>query len=448
MELQNEDTSSTDNSLQAPLAQMQDVCQSFTLETGRNITVLEHIHLAVKHGEILVLTGPSGSGKSTCLRILAGLLVPTSGEVLADGVAFEGINPLVSFVFQNFSLLPWLTVAGNISLGLETSPLSAKEKEEKIKKVIDLVGLEGFEDAYPKELSGGMKQRVGLARALAMDRPLLFLDEPFSALDVLTAETLRREIVHLWVSKSTAIQSIVLVTHNVEEAVSLGGRILVMGTSPGQIRYSVNNTLPYPREEKTPAFKAIVSRVRDVLTQEMIPDSQEEWTLPTLESGAIVAIPPVHVTEVIGFLELLAKEGGGIDAFILAKRLRRDSVHVLIVANAAELLDFVDTPKNFIELTEAGWAFVRSDINGRKHKIHDQFLQLKIVQLLMDRLKIEKNGTLAKEVLLMDIHGWLPNEKPKETLDTLIQWGRYGELIGYNDDTKEIYISDTELQKM
>ena len=441
MQLRNEDTNSTDKTLGPLLAELRDVSQSFTLETGRNITVLEHIYLAVKQGEILVLTGPSGSGKSTCLRILAGLLRPTQGEVLADGVAFEGVNPLVSLVFQNFSLLPWLTVASNISLGLETSPLSAKEKEGKIKQVIDLVGLEGFEDAYPKELSGGMKQRVGLARALAMDRPLLCLDEPFSALDVLTAETLRREIVNLWISKSTSIQGIVLVTHNVEEAVSLGGRILIMGTSPGQIRYSVNNKLPYPREEKSPSFKSIVSRVRDVLTQEIIPDLHEEWTAPAFETEAIVAIPPVHVTEVIGFLEILATEGGRIDAFILAKRLRRDSVHVLIMANAAELLDFVDTPKNFIELTENGWEFVRSHINGRKQKIHDQFLRLKIVQLLMQRLEVAEEGAVAKDRLLMDIHGWIPNENPRDVLDTMIQWGRYGELIGYNDNTQEVYIN-------
>lgn len=439
MDLPNEDTNLTDK--ETPLAEMQDVTQSFTLETGRSITVLEHIHLAVKQGEILVLTGPSGSGKSTCLRILAGLLVPTTGKVLADGVPFEGINPLVSLVFQNFSLLPWLTVAGNIGLGLEASPLSAKEKEEKIIRVIDLVGLEGFEEAYPKELSGGMKQRVGLARALAMDRPLLCLDEPFSALDVLTAETLRREIVHLWVSNSTAIKSIILVTHNVEEAVSLGSRILVMGTSPGQIRYSVTNKLPYPREEKSPAFKAIVSRVRDVLTQEIIPDLEEEWNAPSLEAESIVAIPPVHVTETIGFLEILAKEGGRIDAFILAKRLRRDSVHVLIMASAAELLGFVDTPKKIIELTEEGWKFVRSHINDRKQKVHDQLLRLKLVQLLLQRLEKELDGMVAKELLLVDIHSWLPNEQPKETLDTLIQWGRYGELIGYNDDTKEVYIN-------
>jgi len=438
MHIQNDDSKSKDETTSvAPLAELHDISKVFTLETGRTITVLEHINFQVEPREVLVLTGPSGSGKSTCLRILAGLLVPTQGHVLAKGNPFPGANPLISLVFQNFSLLPWLTVADNIALGLEATRLSPKAKEARIQRVIDLVGLEGFEEAYPKELSGGMKQRVGVARAIAMDRPILCLDEPFSALDVLTAETLRREIIHLWSTKQTSIESIVLITHNVEEAVSMGSRILIMGANPGQIRSMVPNKLPYPRDEKSPAFKALVHHVRDTLTQEIIPDSAPPTSLDVDET--IIALPPVHVTEVIGLLERLAQEEGRIDAFVLAKRLKRESVHVLIMAYAAELLQLVETPQNTISLTEAGWNFVQADVNERKKTIHTRLKQLKIMQLILQKLDATQEGSLPKEQLLFLVHTWLPDEPPTEVLDTLILWGRYGELIGYNDDTKEVY---------
>ncbi len=232
------------------ILELKGVHHSYGLSSGQKIKVLQDIDLAILPNEILVLLGPSGSGKSTCLKILAGLLEPTQGNVLLHGRPVDGPNPEISMVFQNFALLPWLSVTENIALGLHSLNLSTEQFNDRIKKVVDMVGLEGFEEAYPRELSGGMKQRVGIARALAMERSILCLDEPFSTLDVLTAEGLRRELLKLWLSKKTKLESIILVTHNVSEAVSLGSRILVLGTNPGTFRLSIKNDLPYPRDEK------------------------------------------------------------------------------------------------------------------------------------------------------------------------------------------------------
>lgn len=422
-----------------PLMELKDIYQTFTLDTGRKIKVLNGVDLVVNPGEVLVLLGPSGSGKSTCLRIIAGLLEPTRGSVNINGHPLVGPNPDVALVFQSFALLPWKNVADNVAVGVKSLLLPQDEEAARVKRAIDLVGLEGFEEAYPKELSGGMKQRVGIARALVMERPILCLDEPFSALDVLTAETLRKEVLNLWLSKKTATQSIVLITHNITEAVSMGSRILVMGGTTGKIGFSIKNDLPYPRDEKSSAFKGLVDNIHDLLTEAIIPDTPE-WVPPALAAPSVEAIPNVNMTEVVGILEILSQQAGRVDAFALAERLMKESIEVLILAKAAELLDFVDTPKNQIVLTELGRAFVRADVNERKRWIHRQLMQLKIVQLFHQKLSAMSNQAMPHEDALQAIHDWLPNEDPEAVLDTLIQWGRYGELFGFNADTKQVYI--------
>ena len=421
--------------------ELKNVYQNFQLDSGRKIKVLKDINFTLNQSEVLVLLGPSGSGKSTCLRILAGLLKPTQGKVLLRGHRLEDTNSEVALVFQNFALLPWLNVADNVGVGLKPLNLSEDQSKKKIKTAIDLVGLEGFEEAYPKELSGGMKQRVGFARALVMGRPFLFLDEPFSALDVLTAETLRKEVLNLWLSKKTPIESVLLITHNITEAVSMGSRILVMGSNPGEIRYAIKNDLSYPRDEKSVGFKALVERLHDILTESIIPDT--EWTPPT-ESSAIESIPDVNLTELIGFLEVLDQEGGRADLYFLAQKLMKDSLNILLMAKAAELLDFVDTPKNQIVLTELGRTFIKADINRRKQLIHERLMQLKITQMFHQKLSAADGFSISKEEAVQTFHEWLPNENPENVLDTLIQWGRFGELFGYNDDSQTVYLDRGE----
>lgn len=430
----------------ASLAELRNVYQTFQLDSGRKLKVLENINLSLYDNEVLVLLGPSGSGKSTCLRILAGLLKPTHGKVFVHDKTLQDINSDVALVFQSFALLPWLNVADNVALGLKPLMLPKVEVEQRVKRAIDLVGLEGFEEAYPKELSGGMKQRVGFARAVVMERPILCLDEPFSALDILTAETLRKEVLNLWLAKKTSVQSIVLITHNITEAVSMGSRILVMGSNPGQIRYTIRNELPYPRDEKSVAFKNLVEIIRDVLTEAIIPDTPD-WVPPALQGQAVEAPPNVNMTEVVGLLELVSEEGGRADAFALAPKLMKDSLQILLMAKAAELLDFVDTPKNQIVLTDLGKNFIKADINRRKEMIHERLMQLKLTQLFYHRLLNSDSMSMSKDDAIQTIHEWLPNENPETVFDTLIQWGRYGELFGYNDDSKEVYIDKDESEE-
>src|SRR5580698_3569375 len=258
-------------------------------KSTNRLLVLDKISLAVKSGEVLAILGPSGSGKSTLLRILIGLLRPTSGQVLAHGQPLVGIHPGVSLVFQNFALFPWLTVVENIRLalnGLDLNPIASKDR---VTRCVDVVGLEGFEEAYPKELSGGMKQRVGIARALARAPELLCMDEPCSALDVFTAESLRSEIYRMWSGGESKLpfqpKSVVIITHNIEEAVFLADRIVVLGTRPGRIRTIIQNDVKHPREYQSPAFLKMVQLLHDVITKEQLPDVPEPVSVPLPVGG-------------------------------------------------------------------------------------------------------------------------------------------------------------------
>ncbi len=412
---------------------------SFSLTTGQKIKVLRDFDLSIQDNEILVLLGPSGSGKSTFLRIVAGLLEPTTGQVLVNGHMLSGINDQVAMVFQSFALLPWYTVFQNVSLSLEPMKIPEDEAKERVKKAIDLVGLEGFEEAYPRELSGGMKQRVGIARALAMQRPILCMDEPFSSLDVLTAETLRREFLNLWNSSKLGAKSVVLVTHSIEEAASMGKRIIVMGTNPGHVRVIIKNDLPYPRDERSAGFKSLVGNIHDVITQALVPDTPE-WVPPALISSAIEMLPKAHLNEVVGLLEIILAQGGRADSFALAHQYSREYSQILFLAKAAEILDLVDTPKNFIILTELGVHFLKGDPNIRKRIVNESLKRLKICQLLSDELKKSDDLSLSEETVIELIHEWLPSENAQTALETLIQWGRYGEFLGYNADAGTVYL--------
>lgn len=430
------------------LIELKNVSKMFKLESGTELKVLEGVNLSVDDDEVVALLGPSGSGKSTCLRIMSGLTEPTSGEVLAREQPLAGTNLDVALVFQSFALFPWETVYQNIALALKPLRLSQSEVRAKAKKAIDLVGLEGFEEAYPRELSGGMKQRVGIARALVMERPMIFLDEPFSALDVLTADTLRTEMVKIFMDKKTATRSMVLVTHNIQEAVFMAKRIMVMGINPGHIRRQIQNDLSYPRDEQSPAFRRMVSQIHALITETLMPDTpvnppnSQFSFMPKQQAkeAPIETLPNVQIFEIIGLVEAIADQGGAADIFELAHDTGKDFGRTLYLVKGAELLELVDTPKQNVVLTEMGRHFVAGDINVRKRMLHELFGCLRIVQMTSNLLRKDETLRLPVHELVERVGEWLPNENPHQIVDVLVSWGRFSEYFGYNDDTKEVYL--------
>jgi len=283
---------------------LQDVSMTFMPPGGKPVPALEHISLNVAENEFLCLLGASGSGKSTILRILCGLLKPSLGTVMLDGKPLKGNNPYTAIVFQSFALLPWLTVEANVALGLDALKMPRETVKEKVKRAIDSVGLEGFEEAYPKELSGGMKQRVGIARALVVDPKILCMDEPFSALDALTAENLRSEVLNLYHAHEGAqLSSVVMVTHSIEEAVQMATRIIVLDTHPGRIKAEFVNPLPYPRNVRSQEYDELSSRIHALITNTVLPFIDE----PKAAVAKIEIIPTVHIGEIQGLLKSLPR---------------------------------------------------------------------------------------------------------------------------------------------
>jgi NitT/TauT family transport system ATP-binding protein len=425
---------------EAPLIELRSVSKNFQLESGAELKVLGDVNLAIRDGDVVALLGPSGSGKSTCLRIMAGLIEATSGQTFRRGAPLNGINPDVALVFQSFALFPWETIYDNIALALKPLALHPGIVRERVKRAINLVGLEGFEEAYPRELSGGMKQRVGVARALVMERPILFLDEPFSALDVLTADTLRTEIIKIFHSGKTATRSLLIVTHNIQEAVIMAKRVLVMGVNPGHVRDEIVNDLPYPRDEQSTPFLRMVSRIHALITETMMPDLPKPVVRAPSKERALQVLPNVQISEVVGLLESIHDEGGTADIFDLSQAIGKDFGQTLYLVKAAELLDLVDTPKQTVVLTESGQAFVDGDINVRKRMLHNLFSDLRIVQQVSDLLKQSETLRLPLEVVEQKVADWLPNENPNNVVSVLISWGRFSEVFGYNDDAKELYL--------
>ncbi|MFL5812019.1 MAG: nitrate/sulfonate/bicarbonate ABC transporter ATP-binding protein [Bdellovibrionia bacterium] len=428
------------------IIELKNVSKTYTLESGSDVPVLKNVNLHVGEEEFVALLGPSGSGKSTCLRIMAGLTDTTKGEVLVHGQELDGTNLDVSLVFQSFALFPWETVYTNIELALKPLGLPPHEVKPRVKKVIDLVGLEGFEEAYPRELSGGMKQRVGIARALVMERPVLFLDEPFSALDVLTADNLRTEMVKIFLDKKTATRSIVIVTHNIQEAVFMAKRILVMGINPGHIRKEIVNDLPYPRDDQSPAFRRMVSQIHALITEALMPDTpptpepSSVLPRPQAKEPPIEALPNVQIGEMIGLLEAIGDRGGTADLFELAQETGKEFGRTLYLVKGAELLDLVETPKQTVVLTDLGRHFVEGDINVRKRMLHELFGSLRIVQITTNLLRKNESLRLPVEELTERVGEWLPNENPHDIVEALVGWGRFSEYFGYNDDAKEVYL--------
>jgi NitT/TauT family transport system ATP-binding protein len=424
------------------LAELRGVSKSF-FGDGRELLVLRDVSVAIPSGEVVAVLGPSGCGKSTLLRILTGLVPPTRGEVLCHGRPLRGLHPGAAIVFQSFALYPWLTVADNVQVGLYHKGLPPPEEAERIRHAIDLVGLEGFEEAYPKELSGGMKQRVGIARALVGGPELLCMDEPFSALDVLTAEALRSEVYGLWSRGGMGLRSLLLITHLIEEAVFLADRILVMTANPGSVREVIVNSLPHPREYRDPAFLELVDEIHAVITQIHLPDERRPTAAGPTDGARLEPLPAVSVNEIIGLIEIVHDEGDRIDLFKLAARLRLDLGHSILVVKAAELLDLVNTPKQDVLITAVGREFIASDENGRKRIFHRQLERISTFAFLVGRLRNASTARLPATVVQEDLAIHVPHEPTQLLFDVIVAWGRYGELIGYDTAADEVYL-DTE----
>jgi len=425
----------------APIAEVRHVSKSFVGDTNRELVVLHDVSLAIQRGEVVCVLGPSGCGKSTLLRILTGLIEPTAGDVLCHGRPLGGIHPGVAVVFQSFALYPWLTVEENVRVGTNGRGMSPQAVAAAVQRVIDLVGLEGFEEAYPKELSGGMKQRVGIARALVGGPELLCMDEPFSALDVLTAESLRSEMYGLWSRGDTGLSSIVVITHLIEEAVYLGDRIVILAANPGQVRAVVPNPLPHPREYRDPAFLRLVDHIHGIITNIHLPDEAPPEPEPS-GRPRIMPLPPTHIGEIIGLLEIVHDHGDRIDLFALAESLRLEFGHVIMVTKGAELLDLVDTPRQDVVLTPLGREFVAADVNTRKRILHRQLRSLGLFNYLVRLLEHAPGQRLPVDVVLEQLVIALPGEEPDALFETAVGWGRFGELLGYDPHDQILYLDE------
>lgn len=427
------------------------ICEAreVTVAFGHGRPVLERVSLAVHPGEVVAVLGPSGCGKSTLLRVLVGLLKPTTGQALEHGRPLTGIHPGVGIVFQSFALFPWLTVRQNVNLALNGLDLSSAMAAERVERCIDLVGLDGHEEAYPKELSGGMKQRVGIARALAREPELLCMDEPFSALDVFTAESLRSEVYRLWTRRTAEgqgalqlahLQSVLLITHIIEEALFLADRIVIMGANPGRIREVIANPVPHPREYQSPEFLTMVQRLHHVIVSEHMPDAPAAAAdaAPPLEP-----IPIVGVSEMFGLMEIVHDHGGRMNVFQLNALTRRDFGHTLAVVMGAEMLDFLDTPREMVLLTDLGQRFLAADINARKTLFREQLLRLGLFQLVLRQVEDAGVRGLARHPLEQELARRLtmrPDEA-KRLFDALVAWGRFAELLAYSPATHSLYLA-------
>jgi len=414
------------------LCEARGVSHDFVMPNGSKLRVLEDVNVAIKPFEVVALLGPSGCGKSTILRILAGLIKPTEGEVLYRGKRVDGLTPGVGIVFQSFALYPWMSVTQNVDIVLEAAGLPPEERKTRTENAIRTVGLAGFEEAYPRELSGGMKQRLGIARALSVNPEFLFMDEPFSHVDALTAEGLRAEVLDLWAPHDSNPSSILMVSHDINEVVYMADRIVVLSSHPGRVRTIVQNPLPRPRDTRSRPFEELVSYLHEVITGTEMPD------VPTAARATrIEPLPRTSTSEIVGLLEFLDSQGGADDLFELAAATDQEFGHMMGIVKAAEMLNFVDTPKQAVVLTAEGKRFVQAETEDRKTIWRDQLLKLRLfqdVRSLLQREEGEASGDLVREMIIIA----LPREKYEEMFETMVRWARFGNLFAYEDDADRL----------
>ena len=413
---------------------------------GNRIQVIAPTDIAVYPGQIICVLGPSGCGKSTMLRMLTGLSPTSGGTVYWHGQPVVGETPNVSIVFQSFALFPWLTVMENVEAPLEAKGIGEVERHKRALRIIDAVGLDGFESAYPKELSGGMKQRVGVARALVVEPEVLFMDEPFSALDVLTAETLRGELLELWLGKKIPTRAIFIVTHNIEEAVILADRIIVLGRNPAHIHAEFHVELERPRDRKSPRFVELVDSIYRALTMQDHPEAtpaELQAMQATVQKRALM-LPHTRPGGMAGLLEILVDHGGHADLPVLANELSLEVDALLPTVDTAVLLGLLKLEEGDVFITPDGDAFAQGSIQERKAIFRKSVLaNVPLLRQMEQALKAKANRTLPAEFFqdLLDEH--FSEDEARRQLETAIQWGRYAELFDYDAASGKLTLTES-----
>lgn len=404
----------------------------------RSFIAIDDINLKINIGEFVCLLGPSGCGKSTLLRIITGLNLATSGRVLYRGQSLSGVNPHATIVFQTFALYPWLTVRENVEIALKARGEPPAQRTQDALKLIDTVGLDGFEAAYPRELSGGMRQKVGFARAMAVKPELLCLDEPFSALDVLSAEALRSELMELWLNKAIPTQAILMVTHNIEEAVLMADRIVVMGKDPGHIVTEITVSLHHPRRRKDTAFQALVDRVYAAVAGHTGSESEELGTAPG-QAGVTRPLPDARLNALAGLLEQLSDEGGRADLYRISDDLKLELDDLLPVVEGGELLGFLSVQEGDLELTPLGQAYADASILARKEMLAGRVLRLPLIGWIYETLRRDDNQRVSWDYFFERLQSDF-GDLAEAQLEIAIHWGRYAELFSYDDDAGELFL--------
>lgn len=428
-----------------PIIRARAVEKFYVQPDGNRIEVIAPVDLDVEPGKIITLLGPSGCGKSTLLRILTGLSLPSSGEVLWHGKLITSQNAGVAIVFQSFALFPWLTVLDNVEAPLEARGVAAVERHKRALRILDTVGLDGFESAYPKELSGGMKQRVGFARAMVVEPEVLFMDEPFSALDVLTAENLRNELLELWLSKKMPTSAIFIVTHNIEEAVLLADRVIVLGRNPARVRADFPIDLTQPRDRKSQRFVELVDYIYKIMTQPELalaaPGAAASAQKPARQKYQM--IPHARVGGIAGLLELLQDRGGKEDLYRLADDLSMDAEDLLPIVEASVMLGFATLKEGDAEITTEGVHFSEADILGRKILFRQAALKHVVILQQIDSVLHAKNDHSISQEFFYDIlDEHFSQDEVERQFETAMNWGRYAEIFDFDRESHRLTLAE------
>lgn len=424
---------------QQPIIEVQSVSKSFKKAEHQELLVLDDVNFVLKEGEIVALLGKSGSGKSTLLRIIAGLINPTSGQVLYRRKPVNGPVQGIAMVFQNFALLPWLTVLQNVELGLEALGIPRSERRSRALKAIDTIGLDGFESAFPKELSGGMRQRVGFARALVVNPDILLMDEPFSALDVLTADNLKSDLLDLWQTKKTNTNGILFVTHNIEEATQLADRIIVFGSDPGHIHAELKVDISHPRNEQDLSFRNLVDQIYTLMTTPQ--DGKQSGVKYDIKYKRIdlgYRLPDADISELTGLLETMddPEHKGRIDLPELAESLHLNIDDLFPLTEVLEILRFAYVDQGDLVLSPAGKLFANADILERKKIFATHLTHYVPLAKHIRRVLDERPGHRAsKERFLNELEDYFTEEEAERVLRIIIDWGRYAEIFAYDNNT-------------
>lgn len=438
------------NALHRPvLVEARHVSQAYHKDSAVDLQVLDDVNFSIHAGEIVGLLGRSGSGKSTLLRILAGLLSPTSGEVVWKDHLIDGPQSGIAMVFQSFALFPWMTVEENVALGLDAKGIQGQERDRLVENAINLIGLGGYENAWPKELSGGMQQRVGLARALVVQPDLLLMDEPFSALDVLTAENLRTDLVELWSEKKLPVQGMLVVTHNIEEAVLICDRIMIFSSNPGRIAHSLTVPFAHPRNREDLAFRQFVDQIYALMTQRAPIVSEADMAIGVKQSNsatpAFMALPSVSITMMIGMMEALAAPplNGRADLPMLAEKLQLELDDLFPLGESLELLRLAELEDGDIILTNEGVHFVLSDMDERKAIMgHALIHNVPLVKMIRNVLDERPTHSTSAERFRDEMGATMSPDYARQTLQTVVGWARFAELFDFDEEGDRFYLEE------